>query len=67
MVSGFRFYLADVEAIVCPLAVIPDIGGPANCYFLVKDRDTWRQDFIRFLEGSDVVPRRAGSSGSDNS
>ena len=67
MVSGFRFYLADVEAIVRPLAVIPDIGGPTNRYFLVKDRDTWRQDFIRFLEGSDVVPRRAGSSGSDSS
>ena len=49
-VSHNKFYLADVEAIVKPIAVIPDIGGPPNAYFVVKDRETWRTDFMEFLE-----------------
>jgi hypothetical protein len=49
-VSQLKFYLADVEAIVQAIAVIPDIGGPPNAYFLVKDRETWRTDFMAFLE-----------------
>ena len=44
------FFLADVEAIVKPLAVIPDIGGPPNAYFWVKDQESWWQDFTEFLE-----------------
>ena len=39
-----------MEAIVEPTAVIPDIGGPPNRYFFIKGRDTWRDDFINFLE-----------------
>jgi hypothetical protein len=49
-VWSLKFYLADVEAIVKPLAVIPDLGGPPNNYFIIKDRATWREDFIAFLE-----------------
>ena len=49
-VSHMKFYLADVEAIVDPIAVIPDIGGNPNDYFMIKDRETWRTDFISFLE-----------------
>jgi hypothetical protein len=49
-VSCMKFYLADVEAIVSPIAVIPDIGGNPNDYFMIKDRETWRTDFISFLE-----------------
>jgi hypothetical protein len=49
-VSGLRFYMADVEAIVQAIAVIPDIGGEPNAYFMVKDRETWRTDFMDFLE-----------------
>ena len=49
-VSRMKFYLADVEAIVSPIAVIPDIGGNPNDYFMIKDRETWRTDFIDFLE-----------------
>jgi hypothetical protein len=49
-VSHLKFYLADVEAIVRPLAVIPDIGGQSNDYFIVKDRESWTEDFIAFLE-----------------
>ena len=50
MVTKLMFFLADVEAIVKPLAVIPDIGGLPNAYFWVKDRESWRQDFTEFLE-----------------
>ena len=39
-----------MEAIVKPIAVIPDIGGPPNAYFVLKDRETWRTDFMEFLE-----------------
>jgi len=45
-----QFFLADVEAIVEPIAVVPDLGGPPNRYFQVKERDAWRNDFINFLE-----------------
>lgn len=45
-----QFYLADVEAISDTCAVIPDIGGPPNRYFYVKDRDLWQKDFEDFLE-----------------
>ena len=45
-----QFYLADVEAISDTCAVIPDIGGPPNRYFYVKDRDLWKKDFEDFLE-----------------
>ncbi len=44
-----RFYLADVEAIMDPCAVVPDIGGPKNRYFVVKPRNTWAKDFIQWI------------------
>ena len=47
---NLKFYLADVEAIVRPIAVIPDLDGVSNGYFYVKDRDTWRKEFEDFLE-----------------
>jgi hypothetical protein len=49
-VSQLKFHLADVDAIVKPIAVVPDIGGEPNAYFMVQDRETWRTDFIAFLE-----------------
>jgi hypothetical protein len=42
--------VTDVDAVVKAIAVIPDIGGQANDYFILKDRETWRTDFIHFLE-----------------
>jgi len=47
---NLRFYLANVEAFVRPIAVIPDLGGAPNAYFWVKDRDSWAIDFTGFLE-----------------
>ena len=45
-----KFYLADVEAIVSTLAVIPDIGGKPNAYFTLKPREKWQKDFESWLE-----------------
>ena len=33
-VSHLRFYLADAEAFVEPVSVVPDIGGPPNNCFM---------------------------------
>ena len=49
-VTQLKFYLADVDAIVKAIIVVPDIGGQPNAYFMVKDRETWRTDFMAFLE-----------------
>lgn len=52
-VALLKFYLADVEAIVKPIAVVPDIGGSPNAYLLIKERNDWRNDFVKFLESPD--------------
>ena len=44
------FYLADTEAFEDPCCVIPDLGGPSNRYFVVKPRNQWAQEFIRWVE-----------------
>jgi len=49
-VSKLKFYLADVEAFVEPLAVVPDIGGAPNAYFLCRSRASWADDCIRWLQ-----------------
>ena len=49
-VTDLKFYLADVEAFVAPLTVIPDIGGRPSDYFVVKNREEWREDFEAWLE-----------------
>ena len=49
-VSKLKFYLADVEAFVDPIVVIPDIGGRATDYFLLKNRTQWQELFVEWLE-----------------
>ena len=36
-VPNRTFFLADVDAIVGPCCVVPNIGGPMNSYFQVKN------------------------------
>ena len=48
-VTGRIFFLADVEAFVGPCIVIPDIGGPPNAYFQVKNRTEWSSLFVSWL------------------
>ena len=49
-VTGREFFLADTEAFVQPCAIVPDIGGPSNRYFMVKSRDTWHKEFIDWVD-----------------
>ena len=49
-ISHRQYYLVAVEAIVGPVAVVPDLVGEPNTYLQVKSRSLWRNDFIRFLE-----------------
>ena len=60
-VTKLKFYLADVEAFVEPLTVIPDIGGVPNGYFVCKNREQWRQSFIDWLrEPPEDIPTDYG-------
>lgn len=43
------FYLADVGAFEEPVAVVPNVGGPANGYLLVKRRGVWKEEFSKWL------------------
>lgn len=45
-----KFFLADTDAFVEPVAVVPDIGGDPNRYFVVKSRSKWVKEFIAWLE-----------------
>ena len=49
-VEKLLFLLADIEAFVEPLAVIPDIGGRPNRYLLLRNRHLWAEDFAKWLE-----------------
>lgn len=49
-VIGRQFHLANTEAIVGPCSVIPDIGGPKNAYFEVKNRASWSAEFVTWLK-----------------
>ncbi|NJL56628.1 hypothetical protein HC928_16790 [bacterium] len=45
-----KYYLADVEAFVGPLCVIPNIGAKPSCkYLMMKSRDKWADDFIQWI------------------
>ena len=44
-----KFYLADVESIVSPLCVVPDVGTK-NGYFQVLPRSEWVDEFVAWLE-----------------
>lgn len=50
LVTKRTFYLADTEAIVGPCCVVPDIGGASNRYFVVRPREEWASEFIRWVE-----------------
>jgi hypothetical protein len=51
VVTGRNLYLADVNAFVSPLCMIPDIGGKTgNKYFQVKPRSAWVSEFVAWLE-----------------
>lgn len=49
-VAERTFYLADTEAFTDPCCTVPDIGGPPNRYFVVKPRNQWSQEFIKWVQ-----------------
>ena len=57
-VAQRRFYLADVDSIVDPIAVIPDIGNTNRLrYFVVAPRDKWATNFMKWLDASHTIDR----------
>ena len=48
-VTSNTFLMVTVEAFVKPIAVIPDMGGPPNRYFVIKDRSDWAENFGNWL------------------
>ena len=49
-VESRKYELANVEAFVAPCCVVPDIGGPANRYFMVESRPKWSKMFVKWVE-----------------
>jgi hypothetical protein len=49
-VTDRNFYLAETDAFVGPCAVIPDLGGPPNRYFVVEPRGKWVDMFVSWLK-----------------
>jgi len=65
-VAKRKFYLADVEAFLQPIVVIPDVGGAPNAYFWCKSRSQWREDFVNWLrEAPEDLPSDDPQSDSD--
>jgi len=63
-VVGLKLYLADVEAIVDPAVVVPDIGGAPNSYLHLRPRGEWDDEFVKWLRSTyETVPssEREGS------
>ena len=51
--SGWKrkFYLADVESITCPLAVVPNVGANRRFdYLILKNRTEWMEIFKKWLD-----------------
>ena len=48
-VTKLKFYLADVETFEEPCVVVPNVGGPANCYFWLEPKARWSELFIQWL------------------
>jgi hypothetical protein len=72
-VTKRTFYLADTEAFCDPCCVIPNLGGVSNAYFVVKPRNQWAGEFIRWVEDQhvsdemdDLVPLEMNSDEEDN-
>ena len=49
-VSHRIFHLADCEAIVKEVAVVQDLDGQENAYFLIHPRQKWKTDFVSWLD-----------------
>jgi hypothetical protein len=69
-VTNRNFYLAQTDAFLGPCAVIPDLGGPPNRYFVVEPREKWVGMFVSWLRmphNQDVMEPLDESSVDDSS
>ena len=61
------FYLADVESIVEPLCVIPDIGSEEiGRYLVVQPRRKWADNFVQWLNKPFVEDKNQMSDEEDD-
>ena len=62
--------MADVEAFVEPICVVPDVGHDVKRkYFMLEPRRTWSEKFINWLESPhkyDDVEDIVGEIGDDD-
>ena len=65
-VSKMSYYLADVEAIIGPVIMIPDINGSPNNYLRVKNMEIWGEDFMEWLEEKDEFSKLVESDSDDS-
>jgi hypothetical protein len=49
-IGNRSFYLADTDAFLDPACVVPDLGGPINRYFVVKPRNQWAGEFVKWIQ-----------------
>ena len=49
VVSELKFYLADVDTFEEPCVVVPNVGGPKNCYFWLEPKARWAELFVQWL------------------
>ena len=49
VVSNLKFYLADVDTFEEPCVVVPNVGGPNNCYFWLEPKARWAELFVQWL------------------
>jgi hypothetical protein len=41
--------LADVDTFEEPCVVVPNVGGPNNCYFWLEPKARWAELFVQWL------------------
>jgi hypothetical protein len=67
-VVDMTYWLAEVEAFDEPISVIPNLGGPANSYFMLRKRCEWADMFSKWLEKPyETIPDDDSSVESDDS
>ena len=50
-ISDKCLYLISVDAIVGPVAAVPNICGPPGSHILVRPYESWAEGFTKYLNG----------------
>jgi hypothetical protein len=57
LVTKRTFNLADTEAFCDPCCVIHNLIRGSNAYFVVKPRNKWASEFLRWVEDQHVLDK----------